>query len=209
MYEFINIILEFSQSIGYWGIILLMTIESSFIPFPSEIIIPPAAYLAALGEFNIFLVILSGVIGSLIGALINYFLALKIGRKIVYSLVDKKFFKFLLLNSKKVKIAEKYFYKHGNISTLLGRFIPGIRQLISIPAGFAKMNLKYFCLFTGIGSAVWVIILAVLGYFFGANKEIFILYYKEASILAILFSVIALFFYYSYQKKKKSNLSRK
>ncbi len=130
----LNLILE----IGYLGITLLITIESSFIPFPSEIVIPPAAYLAQQGEMNIFLVILAGIIGSLLGALINYFLAYTLGRKVVYSLVNLKIFRFLLINKEKVVKAEEYFLKYGNFSTFMGRFIPAVRQLISIPAGFLR-----------------------------------------------------------------------
>ena len=186
MNELINILLEFSQSIGYFGIIFLMTIESSFIPFPSEIVIPPAAYLASIGKMNIFMVIFSGTIGSVIGASINYFLARAIGRKIIYKLIDYKFFKLLLLNKKKIIKAENYFLKYGNISTFLGRFIPAVRQLISIPAGFSKMNFKNFIIYTTIGSGIWVSILALLGYLFGANQEILIKHYKEICIAFIL-----------------------
>ena len=146
----LNLILE----IGYLGITLLITIESSFIPFPSEIVIPPAAYLAQQGEMNIFLVILAGIIGSLLGALINYFLAYTLGRKVVYSLVNLKIFRFLLINKEKVVKAEEYFLKYGNFSTFMGRFIPAVRQLISIPAGFSKMNLKNFILYTSLGSGI-------------------------------------------------------
>jgi membrane protein DedA with SNARE-associated domain len=167
--------------IGYWGIMGLMAIESSFIPFPSEIIIPPAAYLAQQGQFNIYLVILAGIVGSLVGALVNYCLAYTLGRKIVYSLSRQKFARFLLINQEKVVRAEKYFLKYGNISTLLGRLVPWIRQLISIPAGFSKMNLTSFIFYTSLGSGIWVTILAVLGYSFGSNQGMLEKYYQEIS----------------------------
>ncbi|MBU1177544.1 DedA family protein [Patescibacteria group bacterium] len=186
----INWGLDLISEIGYLGITLLMTIESSFIPFPSEIVIPPAAYLAQQGEMNIFLVILSGIIGSLLGALINYFLAYTLGRKIIYSLADSKILKFLLINKKKVVKAEKYFLKYGNFSTFIGRFIPAVRQLISIPAGFSKMNLKNFTLYTFLGSSIWVIVLAILGYAFGSNKELIAEYYEYISISFVVLSVI-------------------
>jgi len=186
----INWGLDLISEIGYLGITLLMAVESSFIPFPSEIIIPPAAYLAQQGEMNIFLVILSGIIGSLLGALINYFLAYTLGRKIIYSLADSKILKFLLINKEKVVKAEKYFLKYGNFSTLIGRFIPAVRQLISIPAGFSKMSLKNFTLYTFLGSSIWVIVLAILGYAFGSNKELIAEYYQYISISFVVLSII-------------------
>jgi len=201
---FINILLDLSQKMGYGGIVFLMSIESSFIPFPSEIVIPPAAYLASLGEMNIFLVILSGIIGSLIGATINYFLAFYLGRKIVYSLVEKKIFRFIFLDEKKVLKSEEYFLKHGNFSTFFGRFIPAVRQLISIPAGFSKMNFKYFLLFTFLGSVIWVIVLAFLGYFFGSNKDLLLKYYNEISLFFILLVLIAITISI-FKRKKKDN----
>ena len=182
--------LNLISGIGYLGITLLMAVESSFIPFPSEIIIPPAAYLAQQGEMNIFFVILAGIIGSLLGALVNYFLAYTLGRKVVYSLADYKIFRFLLINKEKVIKAEEYFLKYGNFSTLMGRFIPAVRQLISIPAGFSKMNLKNFIFYTFIGSSIWVVVLAVLGYVFGSNKELIAEYYKYISIFFIALSII-------------------
>lgn len=200
----INIFLEFSQALGYPGIILLMSIESSFVPFPSEIIIPPAAYLASLGQLNIFLVIISGIIGSLVGALINYYLAFYLGRTIIYSMANHKIFKMILINPQKIKKSEDFFLKYGKISTFFGRLLPVIRQLISLPAGFSKMNLKYFCFYTFLGSSAWVIVLAILGYFFGEYREIFFRYYKETGYgLILLFFIIAVF-YFVYKKKLNS-----
>ena len=154
-----------------------MTIESSFIPFPSEVVIPPAAYLASRGEFNIYLVILSGVAGSLIGALINYFLALTLGRAVIYRLAGTRLARMLLINEDKIKKSEDMFLKYGNLSTFTGRLIPAIRQLISIPAGFARMPLKSFLLYTFLGSGLWTAILAAAGYIFGANQELILRYY--------------------------------
>ncbi len=188
-----SLVASIISKIGYYGIVVLMAIESSFIPFPSEIVIPPAAYLAYQGRFNIYLVVLFGIIGSLLGALINYYLAYTLGRKIVYSLANKNFFKFLLINPEKLDKAEKYFLKYGNASTFIGRLIIGVRQLISIPAGFSKMNLKSFIFYTSLGSSIWVVILAFLGYTIGYNQELFDSYYKEISwffiLLAILFII--------------------
>jgi len=199
----INWGLNLISEIGYLGIALLMTIESSFIPFPSEVVIPPAAYLAQQGEMNIFLVIISGIIGSLLGALINYFLAYALGRKIIYSLADLKICKFLLINKEKVIKSEKYFLKYGNSSTLIGRFIPVIRQLISLPAGFSKMNLKNFIFYTFLGSGIWVIALAALGYFFGSNKELIAEYYQYISIFFIILSIILIIGLFFKRKKNE------
>jgi len=179
---------------GYLGISLLMTIESSFIPFPSEIVIPPAAYLAQQGEMNIFLVIFFGIIGSLLGASINYFLAYTLGRKVIYSLANCNFFKFLFINKEKVMKAENYFLKYGNLSTFIGRFVPAIRQLISIPAGFSKMNFKSFILYTFLGSGIWVTILAILGYSFGSNQDIIFKYSNQISLLFVIFALILIVF---------------
>ena len=165
---FFQILLDFSADLGYLGILFLMTVESSFIPFPSELVIPPAAYLAYQGEMNIYLVVLFGILGSLIGALINYYLALCLGRPIIYSLTEKKWAKVFLISSKKIEKAERYFLKHGEASTFIGRLIPVIRQLISLPAGFTKMKLRPFIIYTTLGAGIWVIVLAVIGYGAGA-----------------------------------------
>jgi len=186
----INWLLNTISEIGYIGITLLMTIESSFIPFPSEVVIPPAAYLAQQGQMNIFLVIIAGIIGSLLGALINYYLAYTLGRKFVYFLASRKFAKFLLINQKKLDRAENYFLEYGNVSTFLGRFIPAVRQLISIPAGFSKMNLRNFIFYTCLGSGIWVIILAGLGYLFGSNKDLVAEYYNYISLFFIILFLI-------------------
>lgn len=195
--------LDFSHSIGYTGIIVLMTIESSFIPFPSEIIIPPAAYLASLGKMNIYLVIISGIIGSLLGAIINYILALTLGRKIIFILANTKVARMLLITENKIAKAENYFLKYGNVSTFIGRLVPAVRQLISIPAGFSKMNFGKFIFYTFLGSATWTIILALLGYTFGANQELLLKYYKQISLAFIILALVVIFGIILYQKKKK------
>ncbi|MBI2634698.1 DedA family protein [Candidatus Peregrinibacteria bacterium] len=164
---FIQTLLGFTQDLGYTGIFLLMTVESSFVPFPSEVVIPPAAYLAAKGEFNLIFIIVFGVFGSLAGALINYYLAYFLGRPLVYILAEKKWAKYLLINRKKVEKAEHYFLKYGNLSTFIGRLLPGIRQMISLPAGFVKMPIWPFIFYTILGSGVWVTFLAVVSYVAG------------------------------------------
>ena len=178
-------VINFISTAGYWGIAFFMAVESSFIPFPSEIIVPPAAYLAQQGGMNIFLVIFAGIIGSLLGALINYFLAFTLGRKVIYGLAKHRFAKILLLNEEKLAKAEKYFLKYGNSSTFICRFVPGVRQLVSIPAGFSKMNFKSFIFYTSLGSGIWVLILSALGWFFGANQEALARYYKEISLFFV------------------------
>ena len=130
------------QNLNYWTITLLMAIESSFIPLPSEVVIPPAAYMAAEGNMNVFLVVLSGAIGSIIGALFNYSLAYFLGRPIIYKLANSKLGRICLLDEHKVQNAERFFVKNGAVSTFIGRLIPGIRHLISLPAGLAKMKLS-------------------------------------------------------------------
>ena len=155
------------DNLNYWTITLLMAIESSFIPFPSEVVIPPAAYKAASGnsELNVYLVVLFATIGANIGALINYYLAYFVGRPIVYKFANSRFGHMCLIDEAKVQHAEAYFEKHGALSTFVGRLIPAVRQLISIPAGLAKMKLSTFLLYTTLGAGIWNAILAAIGYY--------------------------------------------
>ena len=152
------------EHLNYWTVPLLMTIESSFIPFPSEIVVPPAAYLAAAGDMNVVLVVLSATAGALAGALINYGLSIWIGRAIIYKFVNSRLGHAFLLNEEKMIKAESYFVRYGNLSTLIGRLVPAVRQLISIPAGLARMPLGRFVLYTSLGAGAWNTILAVIGY---------------------------------------------
>lgn len=163
MMEFFQWLIDwYMANMGYFTIIVLMALESTFIPVPSEIVIPPAAWKAAAGGLNIWLIILFATLGAIIGALINYLLARWLGRAIVYSFAESKIGKLFLLNKQKVEHAEAYFVRHGRSSTLIGRMVPGVRHLISIPAGLAKMNIKQLVLFTALGSAIWHTILAFL-----------------------------------------------
>lgn len=152
-------------NLNYFTITLLMAIESSFIPFPSEVVIPFAAYKAAQGELNIFAVLIAGTVGALIGALFNYYLSLYLGRPLVYKFAESKLGSILLLSKDKVQHAENYFVKNGNSSTFVGRLVPAVRQLISIPAGLSRMNICNFILYTTAGAGIWNIILAVIGYY--------------------------------------------
>lgn len=154
------------DNLNYGWIILFMAIESSFIPFPSEVVMIPAAYMAAEeGRMSYAAIVLCGTLGALIGAYINYTLAYFLGRPIVYAFANSRFGHMCLIDSQKVEKAEAYFDQHGAISTLIGRMIPAIRQLISIPAGLAKMNLLSFTLYTALGAAIWNMILVAIGYF--------------------------------------------
>lgn len=152
--------------LNYWTITFLMTLESTVIPIPSELVVPPAAYRAAAdgSNLNVVLVVLCATLGANIGALINYTAARYLGRPIVYAFANSTFGHLCLLNEQKVQHTEKYFTDHGAVATLIGRLVPGIRHLISIPAGLAKMRLSHFILYTTIGAGLWNIILAAMGY---------------------------------------------
>lgn len=159
----------FVENANYLFVFVFMTIESSFIPFPSEVVVPPAAYLActntgAGSDMNVFMVVLVATLGALCGAFINYYIALWIGRPVVYRFADSRFGHACMINREKVVKAEEYFDKHGAVSTFFGRLIPAIRQLISIPAGISRMHIGQFALFTFLGALVWNAVLGGLGY---------------------------------------------
>jgi len=170
--EIINTVIDwYMANLNYFTVMLLMAIESSFIPFPSEVVIPFAAYKASQGDMNVFLVVLAGTAGALIGACFNYFFAKYLGRPILYKFSGSTLGRLLLLSQEKVEHAEKYFVKHGKASTFIGRLVPAVRQLISLPAGLANMNLKDFILYTLAGAGIWNIILALIGYFIYDLKD--------------------------------------
>jgi membrane protein DedA with SNARE-associated domain len=152
--------------LNYWTITILMAIESSFIPFPSEVVVPPAAYKSAISnELNVYLVVLFATIGANIGALINYYLSRWLGRPLIYKFANSRLGHICLIDEAKVKHAEEYFDKNGAISTFVGRLVPAVRQLISIPAGLARMKLSTFLLYTTLGAGVWNSVLAAIGYY--------------------------------------------
>jgi len=182
---------------GYLGIFIMMAIESSFIPFPSEIVLVPAGYLAAKGDMSITYIMGSALIGSLLGAFINYYLALTLGRKFLL-----KYGKYFFISAESLQKMERYFKNHGHISTFTGRLIPGIRQLISIPAGLARMNLVEFSIFTTLGAGIWALVLVLLGYFIGTNEALIHQYLKEITIIVFVLLVILVWIYYKYQKRK-------
>ena len=204
----INLLLGITLKTGYLGVFLLMAVESTVIPYPSEIIIPPAAYLAQQGYLNIFIVILVGTCGSVVGATINYILSYTLGRKLVYFLAGKKWARLILVNEKKIQKAENLFLKNANWATFLGRLIPGIRHLISIPAGFSRMPFRKFVIFTFSGAFIWVTILAVLGYLFGAEQSNLERYYREISLGILGLSGIIIVYLVIRNRIKKKALKK-
>lgn len=197
---------------GYTLVFLLMVVESSFIPFPSEVVVPPAAYLACTkGDMNVVLVVVVATIGALCGALINYYLSLWIGRPIVYKFADSRLGRACLITPEKVKHAEEYFDKNGAVSTFIGRLIPAVRQLISIPAGISRMNIFTFCLYTTLGALVWNAILGGLGWWLGKTVPLEDLFkqverYNEyLSYAGIALGIICVVFilYNAFKPKKK------
>ena len=186
--------------LNYWTVTLFMAIESSFIPFPSEAVVPPAAWKAAVtGEMNVFLVVLFATLGALIGAFINYYLAVWLGRPIVYKFANSRLGHMCLIDEAKVQNAEKFFDKHGAVSTFVGRLVPAVRQLISIPAGLARMGLGRFVFYTSLGAGVWNAILAALGYYMSEipgmqTEEAVMNKVKEySSEMGLVFIALALF----------------
>lgn len=191
----------YMANLNYFTIALLMAIESTFIPLPSEVVVPFAAYKAAQGDLNVFLVVLFGTIGALSGSLINYTLSYYLGRPIVYAFAESKVGKMFLLSKEKVEHAETYFIKNGRTSTFIGRLVPGIRHLISIPAGLAKMNLRDFMLFTFVGAGIWNIILAVIGYYLYEIRDQIFPYLEY--ILYFLGLVFVIYLIYTIRKNNR------
>ena len=198
MAEIIDFIINLVNQWGYWGIFVMMFLESTFFPFPSEVAMIPAGYLAYKGEMNIWLAIFAGVSGSLMGALFNYYLARSLGRKLLI-----KYGKYVFIKEETVIKLENFFTSHGHISTFTGRLIPGIRQLISLPAGLSRMNIAEFSAYTTLGAGIWVAILAALGYFAGAHEDVWRGYLKEITIAVLILIGLGISFY-TYRHKKKT-----
>lgn len=197
----------YMDNMNYGTVTLLMAVESSFIPFPSEVVVPPAAYKATKPDsgMNVVLVVVFATLGALIGALVNYYLALWLGRPIVYKFAESKLGRLCLLDASKIETAEKYFDKHGKSSTLIGRLVPAVRQLISIPAGLAKMNIVTFLTFTALGAGIWNTILAVLGYIAAGQSDLIDKYSHELSYILIGLGIlfVAYLIFKAVRKKKK------
>ena len=201
-----NIITWYSAHMNYASITALMAVESSFIPFPSEVVIPPAAFVAGQPEsvlcttgnypVDVLLIILFGTLGAMIGAIINYGLSVWLGRLIIYKFADSRLGHMCLLSSEKLQRAEEYFREKGNVSTFIGRFIPGIRQLISIPAGLSRMNFGAFLWWTFLGAFIWNCILALMGYIAAGQMDLIKEYSHELSV-AILVLLGAVVLYYA------------
>ncbi|MFT7861015.1 MAG: DedA family protein [Sulfurimonas sp.] len=180
---------------GYVGIFVLMGIESSFIPFPSEIILVPAGYLASQGKMSLTLIAFSATAGSLFGAFINYYLAYFVGRKFL-----QKYGKYFFISHEALEKMDVFFQNHGSVSTFTGRLIPGIRQLISIPAGLAKMDLAKFSFYTAFGAGLWSMVLILLGYFIGENQALIKEYLREITFLILILVIIISLVYYKLKK---------
>ena len=195
MYEIINWIVRTVGGLGYPGIIIMMFLESSFIPFPSEVVMIPAGYLAYKGEMNLVLAILAGTLGSLTGALFNYYLAIKLGRPFLLH-----YGKYVMFNEASLQKMEDFFARHGHISTFTGRLIPVVRQYISLPAGLARMNLAVFSFYTSLGAGIWVTILALLGYFIGGNELLIREYLRDIIVILAVAIILGITAYWRWQR---------
>lgn len=209
-----NIITWYSAHMNYASITALMAVESSFIPFPSEVVIPPAAFVAGqpdsvlctTGNYpvDVLLIILFGTLGAMIGAIINYGLSVWLGRIVIYKFADSRLGHLCLLSGEKIQRAEEYFREKGNVSTFVGRFIPGIRQLISIPAGLSRMHFGAFLWWTFLGAFIWNCILAVLGYVAAGQMNLIKEYSHELSVaILILLGVVILYYLIRWIIKKR------
>jgi len=197
--ELAQTVVDLTLDWGYLGIFILMAIESSFIPFPSEIVLIPAGYVASKGEMDILTIMFSSLGGSMVGAFINYYLALLLGRKVL-----NRYGKYFFISQANLEKMDNYFEKHGAISTFVGRLIPGIRQLISIPAGLARMSLVRFSLYTALGATIWSSILVMLGYFIGENQELIDIYLKQITVgVVVAMFLISVLYIYIHKKSVK------
>lgn len=195
LHDIANMIVSIVGDLGYIGIFIMMFLESTFFPFPSEIVMIPAGYLVYKGEMNLIAVLVCGISGSLLGALFNYYLAIKLGRKLLI-----KYGKYVFIKEPTIIKMEIFFKNHGHISTFTGRLIPAVRQLISFPAGLAKMNLFTFSLYTTLGASIWVIILTSLGYFIGDQQDLISEYLKYIVYSLVLLMVFIIIIYYRKNK---------
>lgn len=201
IHEIAQYLLNTIGSMGYLGIFFLMFLESTFFPFPSEIIMVPAGYLAFKGEMNLYIVVIVGIIGSVVGALFNYYLAMHFGRKFIL-----KYGRYFFIKKETLDKLETFFFKHGELSTFNGRLIPGIRQLISLPAGLARMNIVKFSLYSALGAGIWVIVLVALGYLLGSNEALISEYLRSATVIALISVILITIFYVVRNRRRKEIL---
>jgi len=197
---FHQIVLWIVDTVGEWGypgIVILMGLESSFFPFPSEIVIPPAAYLAATGKMSIGMVIFCGTMGSLLGAVFNYWLAAKFGRPFF-----EKYGRYLLIRPESLDKADRFFAHHGHISMFIGRLLPGIRQYISLPAGLARMDIVPFCAATALGAGIWVMVLSGMGYWFGRNEQFVLQNLRWVTLVLAGVCGVIVFIYWRTRKRR-------
>jgi membrane protein DedA with SNARE-associated domain len=195
----INWLLATILKFGYTGIFLLMAMESSVIPVPSELVMPPAGYWAAAGEMNMVIAILCGTAGSLVGAYANYFVARYLGRPLLL-----KYGRYVWITEEKFARVETFFHKHGEISTFIGRLLPVVRHLISLPAGLAGMHHWKFSLYTLLGAGIWCTVLTLIGYVIGENQELIVKYSHQAVIGVVIFSAVLIALYVWRHKRKAS-----
>jgi membrane protein DedA with SNARE-associated domain len=194
MHAIVKFIVSTVGSLGYAGIFFMMFLESSFFPFPSEVVMVPAGYLAHKGNMSFTFALAMGILGSIAGAVFNYYLAYKFGRPGILKLIKED----------KLKKLEDFFENHGHISTFTGRLIPGVRQYISLPAGLAKMNLFAFIFYTALGAGIWVFVLTLLGYIIGQNEYLIKKYLHQITIITIILVAILIIVYIKVKKRKKS-----
>jgi membrane protein DedA with SNARE-associated domain len=199
MQELINWLVTTIGAMGYPGIFILMAMESSVIPIPSELVMPPAGYLAQQGQMNAVMAILCGTAGSLVGAYINYFTARHLGRPLVL-----KYGKYVWISEEKFSRVESFFLKHGEISTFIGRLLPVVRHLISLPAGLSGMNHLRFSLYTLLGAGIWVTVLTWIGYFIGENQELIMRYSHKALIIVLACSSILVAVYIRLHRRRQA-----
>ncbi|GIT98655.1 DedA family protein [Sulfurovum sp. TSL1] len=201
IHEIAQTLVSYIGDMGYWGIFFLMFLESTFFPFPSEIVMIPAGYLAFKGELNLYMVVATGIIGSVAGALFNYYLAMHFGRKFIL-----RYGRYFLIKEETLDRLEAFFTKHGELSTFNGRLIPGIRQLISLPAGLARMHMAKFAFYSGFGAGIWVIVLVALGYLLGSNEALISEYLHSATLIALSCVVLITLFYIVRHKRRQKIL---
>jgi len=199
LHDIVDFIVNTVSDLGYIGIFIMMFLESSFFPFPSEVVMVPAGYLASKGEMNIFIALVTGIMGSVAGAVFNYLLAVKYGRAFLL-----KYGKYIFVQEETLQKMEDFFAKHGHISTFSGRLIPAVRQYISLPAGLARMNLWKFSFYTSLGAGIWVLILTFLGYFIGENETLVKEYLHIIIITILVFLSVLVFFYIRIKTKKET-----